>query len=257
MSENFVICVKWGDKYSHDYVNTLYNMVNHNLTIPHTFFCMTDNSIGLDSKIETINFPKDNLKYFWNKLFLFDDLGISSTGVYFDLDVIVKENIDGLFTFQEGKDFIGLLDWNRPYTLNTSVFRYKTNKFNYILDDFYKGIEEGWLSERSETERDGSERITYLDSRAVSKWFIKSMKNQRWIKENTIDNKLRFGGDQEWTTVNALGKDLEQNIFPKEWILSYRKHRTKCLSEQCKAIIFHGHPKPHEANIKEIRALWK
>ena len=38
-----VCCVYWGDKFSTDYVQTLYYMVRRHLTIPHNFIVFTDN----------------------------------------------------------------------------------------------------------------------------------------------------------------------------------------------------------------------
>ena len=41
-SKRNVICIKWGDKFGANYVNSLYNMVERNLTLPHRFICFTD-----------------------------------------------------------------------------------------------------------------------------------------------------------------------------------------------------------------------
>ncbi len=37
-----VLCMKWGRRYGSNYVNTLYSMVQRNLTVPHRFICLTD-----------------------------------------------------------------------------------------------------------------------------------------------------------------------------------------------------------------------
>ena len=46
-----VNCVRWGTKYSIDYVNRLYNMVKRNLPAEFTFYCQTDDTHGMDSNI--------------------------------------------------------------------------------------------------------------------------------------------------------------------------------------------------------------
>ena len=42
-----VCCVKAGDKYDSDYVNTLYLMTKRYLTTPFDFVCLTENSQNL------------------------------------------------------------------------------------------------------------------------------------------------------------------------------------------------------------------
>lgn len=46
MLDKNVICIKWGDKFGSEYVNSLYKMVEKKLTIPHRFVCFTDNPEG-------------------------------------------------------------------------------------------------------------------------------------------------------------------------------------------------------------------
>ena len=103
---NFV-CIKWGDKYSSDYVNNLYNMVKKNYTKPFTFTCFTDDSEGLICDAAPI--PDDGIlhpKYWFGKeTFCFDRakflvfnshnwLGYDGDWCYFDLDIVIQDNID-------------------------------------------------------------------------------------------------------------------------------------------------------------------
>ena len=46
---NYVVCLKYGDKYSADYVNKLYNGVKRNLTVPFEFVCYTEDPKGIRS----------------------------------------------------------------------------------------------------------------------------------------------------------------------------------------------------------------
>ena len=53
-----VICIKWGDKYGNDYVNTLYSMVSRNLSLPYRFVCFTDEAEGIRDEVEVKPIPK-------------------------------------------------------------------------------------------------------------------------------------------------------------------------------------------------------
>ena len=48
-----VVCIKWGSKYSAEYVNKLHSMLERNLSLHHRFISLTDDSTGLNSDIET------------------------------------------------------------------------------------------------------------------------------------------------------------------------------------------------------------
>ena len=54
-----VLCMKWGTKYSADYVNTLYSMVARNMSIDFRFVCLTEDGAGLHEKVEV--FPLSEL----------------------------------------------------------------------------------------------------------------------------------------------------------------------------------------------------
>ena len=42
MIENTILCVKWGDKYSREYVEKLKQQCEDNCSVPFNFYCLTD-----------------------------------------------------------------------------------------------------------------------------------------------------------------------------------------------------------------------
>ena len=46
--DNYVVCLKHGEKYSADYVNKLHSMVSRNCSIPFEFICFTENTKGIN-----------------------------------------------------------------------------------------------------------------------------------------------------------------------------------------------------------------
>ena len=142
--EKNIICIKWGTKFGADYVNRLYKMVEKNLTIPHRFVCFTDNSDGIKDEIEIRPLPELNDEGLpekaWKKLGLFSDklAGLEGEALFLDLDVVIRDNIDCFFE-QDGEFYI-IKDWDFPNDIigNSSVFKFKVNKHQDIIDNFYR-----------------------------------------------------------------------------------------------------------------------
>lgn len=96
-----IVCVKIGLKYDSIYANRLYGMCSTHIKQPFNFFCYTDDPKSLHPDIKTIPFIDYGLdQIVFNKLFLLSDdfvqfIGTSPT-FFFDLDVVIKSNIDEL-----------------------------------------------------------------------------------------------------------------------------------------------------------------
>jgi hypothetical protein len=144
----YVACLKHGNKYSSDYVNTLYSMVKRNLTLPFKFVCFTENGANLHPDIivhPLMKFP--NVSGWWYKPGFFNpDIPFEGTLLYLDLDVIVFRNIDNLFTYHPGK-FCVIRDFNRINApgwnkMNSSVFRLQIGSMPYVYKEFMKAPEQ-------------------------------------------------------------------------------------------------------------------
>ncbi|MFC0819603.1 glycosyltransferase [Moraxella marmotae] len=150
---NYIICMKWGNKYSAEYVNRLYNMVARNLTLPFTMVCLTDDSTGIRPEvvchpIPTLNLPDGIPERGWKKLTTFkpDLYGLKGTALFLDIDIVIIDNIDALFTQPTAHDDSVLIirDWKKPWRMvgNSSVYRFKVgyntypNLLQYFEDNF-------------------------------------------------------------------------------------------------------------------------
>jgi hypothetical protein len=86
-----VACVKWGDKYGHEYVTKLRNACARNLLRPE-FVCFTDDPVpGVDCR----ELPSD-LPSWWSKIGLFKPGTFAGNVLYLDLDVVITGRLDGL-----------------------------------------------------------------------------------------------------------------------------------------------------------------
>ena len=139
---NHVICVKWGNKYISKYANILKNMVSRHTTVPYQFNCITDDPNGLDADINVIKLPNHPwIKTWWSKLWMFSpEMPLRGNMLFFDLDVVVFDNIDILFTHNPGKfniirDFnrCRVKDWKQS---NSSVMRWEAGTMDYLYNNF-------------------------------------------------------------------------------------------------------------------------
>jgi hypothetical protein len=112
-----VVCLKWGDKYSAEYVNRLRSMVRRHLSVPHEFVCFTDGTSGLEPDIATRPIP-DPFDGWWNKLSFFrgDLFPPGTTLLYSDLDMVIVKSIDFLLdgpeTYKPCLSFSGWVPYN-------------------------------------------------------------------------------------------------------------------------------------------------
>ena len=214
---NNVICMKWGDKYSADYVNILFNMVSRNLSIPFRFVCFTDDPKGINEQVEVFDLPSLNLpnnipERGWLKLTTFSKtLGdLEGKALFLDLDLIITGSLDDLFEI-EG-DFLIVKDFIRKdVTGNSSVYRFEIGQHEDVIENF---------------------------------------------KNNFTDIKNKHRNEQEYLSAFMDKKNL-LSYWPEDWCKSFKKHCIHKglkqffyppeLPENTRIVIFHGKPNPPEA----------
>ena len=226
-----VVCVNWGTKYSSVYVNRLYEMVKNNTSHNFKMYCLTDQPENYADPITSIKL-NPGYEGWWNKMQLFrNDVLPAGEYIYFDLDVVIVDNIDCLFEF-EGfgitRDFInpdnGLLG-GKEY--NSSIMRFTQNK---ALWRHFKNNEPRWIGEQ---------------------------------------RKISFFGDQNVIS-DYLNKTGFNNPFPDSWIWSFKigtlrgrrpvdhsKFFGATIPTGGKVCVFHGKPNPDEVNVDWVDKCWK
>lgn len=212
-----VLCMKWGVKFSADYVNRLHRAVTRHLSFPHRFVCLTDNTAGLNPAIETYPIPQmpvdtSGPERGWTKILTFSEQLYDLHGLclFLDLDVLVMNNIDEFFTYPG--DVLIIKDWlKRDGTGNSSVYRFEVGKHADVLNEFQRS----------------------------------------WP-----DVKNQFRNEQEFISA-VLNKKGALNYWPDSWCKSFKRHcmhsfpmsliKTPQLPDDAKILVFHGHPNPDEA----------
>ncbi|TWT55581.1 hypothetical protein KOR42_27080 [Thalassoglobus neptunius] len=218
-----VICMNWGTLYGASYVNRLYRMVQRHLTLPHNFYCFTNNELDLDPGIKKLPLPADDLTEgtttgAWNKVYNFRPKldGITGQVLFLDLDILIIDNIDCFFDYGEG--FCVIKEWTDPNQLigNTSVYRFEAGGHAEVYEYF--------------------------------------MANRQQIQSE-------FRREQAYVT-GKLREIGSVTFWPQEWCVSYKHDciapwpwnwfQAPKIPSEAKIIAFHGRPKPEEA----INGTW-
>ena len=169
-----VICSKWGTKYSSVYVNTLYEMVKRYLPVSFKFYCQTEDTDGLNTKIEVLPFgtklpestPQamvestdylNDLPRLWDrpKLNYFDPdcWGLKGTKMAFDIDILIHNDmtpiIDAFWasdkpltarSWWHNMDYEARPQWRKRYGArnNGGFYMWEGDMFQPIWDDLLK-----------------------------------------------------------------------------------------------------------------------
>lgn len=233
--KNYVICLKWGNKYSPDYVNKLYRMVQRNLTIDYEFVCFTENPTNLDEGITVRDLELlQGIEGWWYKPTLFNpNLGLQGTILFLDLDMIVFRNIDNLFSYEPG-EFIIIRDFNRHVMknydkFNSSVFRLETGQHSQVYHEYMADKES--ISRRFQGDQD---------------WLRFSIKNNYsyWPNEWIQSYKWEMRGKPRMTHGARGTRDFELNGEPK-------------VLDETSIAVFHGDPNPHYCKDDWVQRNWK
>lgn len=218
-----VLCVKFGTKYDRDYVERLRNMVSRNLTLDHEFVCLTDDKHSIEGVRSIVQEPKNYRHLWWHKVHMFDSgLELGRRVLYFDLDVIIHDNIDRLVTNYQDQ-FLGIRDFNRKFHpgwkhLNSSVMSWTHGCEHSVYDDFISDIpaatrlhgDQDWIWRHSK------DRIEFWPDQWIQsyKWEIRSKSD---LTLGTATRTRNF-------------KTISNVVPPKD----------------CSVVVFHGDPKPED-----------
>lgn len=98
-----VVCLKWGTKYTSEWVNRLYYMAKKNCNgIKLNFYCVTEDDSGLHEDIHVVNLPEDKymLETYWWKLWITsDEFPVKGRLLYLDLDTIIQNDLSAFLKY--------------------------------------------------------------------------------------------------------------------------------------------------------------
>lgn len=169
-----IISILWGSIYTEEDVNRLYSMVRRNTTRPVCFHLFSDNELpGRDKKIvqhpePELDFPGKETSWNYRKeVGLCDDSLGGLTGqrvFFFDLDVLIMDNLDDLFTYPEGDQFYIINDWNTRGTRvgQATCYSFVVGTLGFVKEAFLTDPE-------TIIQRFGSASQEYLSAKVIER----------------------------------------------------------------------------------------
>lgn len=244
-SQQTVICLKWGDRYGPEYVNRLFSMVRRNTARPLRFLCITDDTDGLDSNIETRPMPDFDLPETFRykgfrRMFLFRNelYDLEGDVLHLDVDLLVTGSIDAFFDHAPEQRYVVAENWTQPGCGigNMSVFRFRIGELTEIWQRFEADplkMLETYRNSQTFVSRTLGEFTTYplewcigFKQSLIPPWPLRFFVPPRHPPEEArivaftgkpdMDEALRG----EWPEPK-LRKRLYKHIKPAEWIREY------------------------------------
>lgn len=216
------MCIKWGDKYSAEYVNNLARAVRRHLTLPHRFVCLTDDARGIDRGVETKALTED-LPGWWNKLALFKPRihDLQGSLLYFDLDMIVVRNIDDIARFPG--DFLAVPAARAEHGFAATLLRFEIGRYERVWDRFA-----------------GRAADVMQNVYGDQNW-INACLGQSEVCEYTAVVRRR------WPEVTP--RECGIRALPRQWFADVRvdmQGGRAALPAAARVVVFHGQPMIHE-----------
>ena len=248
---NHVVCVKWGSKYSADYVNVLKRMCDRHITVPYEFHCLTENKDGIDTGIDIIDLPElPGIKSWWSKMYMFSPaMPLQGTILYLDLDVIVFRNIDQFFSHNPG-EFKIIRDFNRcripTWThSNSSCMRWESGTMQYLWQAFQNDPVAAMQANHGD--QDFIMKRARDDIRHWPDAWIRSYKWELMPRAGMRTTKINNKVTHEYPPV--LKGDVIEVFDPES--KQYQAELDRCVA------VFHGKPDPHECTDPFVVDNWK
>jgi len=229
-------CVIYGDTYDWTYVERLYNMLCRHLTRPIRFHVYTEASRSVPDhmikhSLEDWGFANPK-KRWWYKLQLFNTKHYSGPLLYFDLDVVIVNNIDWIWqlntrSFWSVRDFKYL--WKPNWTgSNTSVMWWD----NVQHPEIWSAVVDQGIDHLAAKYRGDQDLVSDSIPVAHRRFFpTEQVKSWRWeCLDGGFDFKLRKYKNP------GSGTAIDTNT---------------CI------LVFHGSPKPHEITDPVIIKHWQ
>lgn len=234
-----IVCMKWGNRYSPEYVTNLYRMCKRHMNQEEfRFVCFTDDSNGIDTNnIETFPLPDASLHSWWRKLgyFKFPLFDLEGPILSLDLDMIILNDISQLFKEHHTvKDFHIMKDFFPQNLYNSSIMLFESGSQCTIYNEFLQDLD-----------NKGNQTVSLKRGTKTFDGHVDSEGEEYW-------------GDQMWISKKAkkISTWSEDKKWFKTWKFDLKGNSKNVDYKNTKIIIFTGTPNPHQLSDKKLLNLW-
>lgn len=228
-----ILCVKFGNKYGREYLEKLQNMIKRHTSLDYELVCLTDDKHHY-SGIRSVYLPPARYsKLWWYKVHMFDpEINLAGRILYFDLDVVIHNNIDKLVQ-NLGNKFYGIRDFNRKFypkwhTMNSSVMSWMHGSASDIFLEFTKNPQQA----------------------------MRLHGDQDWIYK-VHKSKINFWPDT-WIQSYKWEIRSREELVSRLGSRGFKKVRDDVKSHpDCCVAVFHGQPNPEDVMDSFVVDNWR
>lgn len=234
-----VVCMRWGNPFSKDYVKVLYQGVKRNLSCDFDFVCLSDDLEPICDGVCVLPIPELKMSRekwavgFWPKLTVFKP-GLfppNQPVLFLDLDVLILSSLDPFIELLQKKRGLHMLrEWN-PALWSLVPVRFRPDRGGQSsLFAFYPEEQTGIYDQFMKEDAAGAFTTAHNDQSFISK------------------------------TCHRL------SYLPHNWAVSFKKHCVRYYPfnlifkkigkpKKAKVVVFHGCPKPTDL-IRDDHTRW-
>lgn len=214
------ICIKWGSKFSPEYVNKLFRGISRNTSKEFLFTCYTDNTDGIIKEVKCKSIP-----YFtgdwYSKIGLYNEelYNAEDQIFFFDLDTVIVGNMNEIFSYTG--NFIIVRDFYRKDGFQSCFMSWRPHAVNHMWKNItreYKSRvgDQGWPEEQYPNADLWQEQYP----EKVISYKVHILNNGK--QPNT--NFTKHGGTLETASVVCFhGRPLPQDVANLNWMKEHWK----------------------------------
>ena len=210
-------------------------MCKTHITLPFNFFCYTDDPKGIDGNVGVIDFVDHDFDIIvYNKLFMFsehfDKQLPPGQRVFFDLDLIIKMNIDHVVTYQKG-----------DLTLIDAQWR---EKHPHGYPSFHHPFNSSCMTWSSPNTRSIWNHVSEDPEKFMAKYYW-GMDSFMFYEKDNINVDIQYFPHRQFYSF-MYGVDFEENHIHDPIHNGYRPSKFVDIVKKIPVVLFNGPTKPED-----------
>lgn len=208
-------------------------MCRKQITHPFEMFCYTDNHEGITEKVNIIPYVENDFDIVvYNKLFLFSEQINRQlppgNRIYFDLDLVIKKNIDDIVLYRRGDLTLIDAEWRVKFDYGFPVFHHPFNSSCMTWSD--NSPQKIW----EHVEKDPEFFMTKY------RWGMDSF---MFYEHNNAGVEIQYFPSRKFYSF-LYGVDTAENAVYDPIELAYRESKLRNITSSIPVVLFNGPTTP-------------